>query len=363
MKTCITILALAVLLGCDSQDPPEGNPRTNTGKAPGAGPGPVGDFSNTNLVWIPGDTFKMGSAKGERDEQPVHNVKLNGFWIGKFEVTNAEFAAFIKATKYKTIAERQPKPEDFPGVPPELLKPGAIVFTPPERDIPVQRLRDRGMFLAWWKYVPDASWKFPAGPGQPGAKDQPRFPVVHIAWYDAVAYCEWKTKTTGVTYRLPTEAEWEFAARGGLKEKEYIWGTEQEPLGKPMANIWHGKFPVQNTKKDGFYGTAPVGSFPVNGYGLHDMAGNVWEWCSDWYRPEYYSESVVNNPKGPPADKSYDPNEPGARKRVQRGGSFLCTDLYCGSFRPARRMKTTPDTGMSHAGFRVLVEAPAPANE
>ena len=361
MKNCITILALTVWLGCGSQEPPEGNPQTKTGHA--SDTGPEGDFSSTNLVWIPGGTFKMGSPNGEQDERPVHNVKLNGFWIGKFEVTNVEFAAFITATKYKTIAERQPKLEDFPGVPPESLKPGAIVFTPPERDIPVNRLRDHGMFMAWWKYVHGASWKFPAGRGQPSVKATPNYPVVHIAWYDAVKFCEWKTKITGVTHRLPTEAEWEFAARGGLKEKEYIWGTEQEPLGKPMANIWHGKFPLENTKKDGFYGTAPVGSFPVNGYGLHDMAGNVWEWCADWYSPEYYRESVVSNPKGPPVEKSRDPNEPGAKKRGQRGGSFLCTDLYCGAFRPARRMKTTPDTGMAHAGFRVLVEAAAPATE
>ena len=363
MKIFITILALTVWLGCGSQESPEGNPRIKNGHASGAGPRLGLDFSATNLVWIPGGTFKMGSTNGEQDEQPVHNVKLNGFWIGKFEVTNVEFAAFIKATKYKTIAERQPKLEDFPGVPPESLKPGAIVFTPPKQDIPVHRLRDHGIFMAWWKYVHGASWEFPAGPGQPGVKTKPNYPVVHIAWYDAVKFCEWKTKITGVNHRLPTEAEWEFAARGGLKEKEYIWGTEQEPLGKPMANIWHGKFPVENTKKDGFYGTAPVGSFPVNGYGLHDMAGNVWEWCADWYSPEYYRESVVSNPKGPPVEKSRDPNEPGAKKRVQRGGSFLCTDLYCGAFRPARRMKTTPDTGMAHAGFRVLVEAAAPATE
>ena len=377
MKICIPILALAVLLGCGFKDEPGGDLRAKE-KSVG-NPGAVSlDFSNTNLVWIPDGSFKMGSNTGDNDERPVHNVKLRGFWIGKFEVTNAEFAAFIKATRYRTIAEIPPTFESVfanQRLSPRQLqqaraefekkpaKPGSIVFVPPERDIPVQRLRDPGAFMNWWKYVDDASWKFPGGPGQPGVKAKPNYPVVHIAWYDAVKFCEWKTKSTGVTHRLPTEAEWEFAARGGLKEMEYIWGSKQEPLGKPMANIWHGRFPRENTKKDGYYGTAPVGSFPVNGYGLHDMAGNVWEWCADWYSPEYYRESVVSNPKGPPVDKSYDPNERGAKKRVQRGGSFLCTDLYCGAFRPARRMKTTPDTGMAHAGFRVLVEAPPPATE
>ena len=370
MRIYIIILAISVTLGCNPEkvarkksQTKESNPIKSDVK-----PIPSQEFSYENLVWVVGDTFRMGGNTGQKDEQPVHTVKLDGFWIGKFEVTNADFSKFTEATGYKTVAEVIPKAGDFPDIPLEEfnkmdLKPGSIVFTPPNADIPIERLKDHGMFTQWWKYVDGASWRFPQGTDQAGAKDKPNHPVVHIAWYDAVAYCDWKTKITGVVHRLPTEAEWECAARGGLKEKEYMWGTEQEPLGKPMANIWHGRFPRENTKDDGYYYTAPVGRFPVNGYGIHDMAGNVWEWCSDWYRPEYYSESVVSNPKGPPVEKSYDPNEPGAKKRVQRGGSFLCTDLYCGAFRPAHRMKTTPDTGMSHAGFRIVVEGPPPTTE
>jgi formylglycine-generating enzyme required for sulfatase activity len=371
MRVFIAILSIGFFTGC--------KPKENAGDKGQGADGPdtklsdvkptiSGAFSTESLVWVRGGSFRMGSNSGQRDEQPVHLVKVNSFWIGKFEVTNADFSKFTKATGYKTIAEVVPKAENFPDIPLEEfkkmdLKSGSIVFVPPSKDIPVELLKDHRMLIRWWKYVDGANWRFPKGPNQSGTKDKPNHPVVHIAWYDAMAYCEWKKEITGVVHRLPTEAEWEYAARGGLEEKEYIWGTEQEPLGKPMANIWHGRFPKENTKKDGYYGTAPVGTFPVNGYGIHDMAGNVWEWCSDWYRPEYYSESVVSNPKGPPVEKSYDPNERGAKKRIQRGGSFLCTDLYCGAFRPARRMKTTPDTGMSHAGFRIVVEAPPPATE
>ena len=337
------------------------------------------DFTSVGLVWVPGGQFTMGTDAGEKDEAPPHVVKLNGFWMGKYEVTNEEFEEFAKLSKYETIAERRPSFEEifaqqmgrmtpeqlaaaraeFDKNPPEA---GSIVFTPPNEDIPINILRQHNMFMRWWTYMPGANWRFPDGPKGLKAAEHPKLPVVQIAWHDAVAFCNWKTKVTGVVHRLPTEAEWEYAARGGLKEKEYIWGDEQRPEGEHMANIWQGRFPRDNTKADGFEGVAPVGKFPANGYGLHDMAGNVWEWCGDWYRPEYYSESPVSNPKGPPVEQSYDPNEPGSKKRVQRGGSFLCTDLYCGAFRPARRMKTTPDTGMSHAGFRIVVEAPAPKN-
>jgi len=356
MRIFISILTAVIINGCGSE-PPTTPP---AGAGDGNAPVEAVDLSGQNLVWVAGGAFRMGSEKGEQDEKPVHQVKLNGFWIGKFEVTNAEFGEFAKATGYKTIAERVPRQEDFPNAPPENLRPGSLLFIPPKQEVPPGELHRPGAVRQWWVYKHGANWREPNGPGGEKVENWLKHPVVHVSWYDAVAYCEWKTKATGMSHRLPTEAEWEYAARGGLREMEYIWGTEQEPLGKPMANIWHGKFPVENTKKDGFFATAPVGSFPVNGYGLHDMAGNVWEWCSDWYSPEYYAKSVVSNPKGPPVEKSYDPNEPGSKKRIQRGGSFLCTDQYCGAFRPSTRKRTTPDTGASHAGFRVVVEAPAP---
>jgi formylglycine-generating enzyme required for sulfatase activity len=296
-----------------------------------------GSFSTNGMVWIAGGTFLMGWDKGQNDEQPIHEVAVDGFWMDRYEVTNEQFAEFVKATGYVTTAERKPDPRDFPGVPPENLVAGSVVFTPPPD------VRDLSNHFIWWKYVAGASWRHPEGPAS-DLKGREKHPVVHISWFDAVAYAKWSGK------RLPTEAEWEFAARGGLASKEYIWGDEQEPGGKPQGNIWHGRFPNENTLKDGFKLTAPVGSFLPNGYGLHDMGGNVWEWCADWYLPDYYARSPKRNPQGP--DTSFDPNEPGVSKRVQRGGSYLCTDLYCGAFRPARRMKTSPDTGLSHAGFR-----------
>jgi len=340
-------------------------PRDNGGKSGQKVPLDSGlkiktQFNVDLMAWIPPGSFEMGSEKNQ-DEQPVHKVKVDGFWVGKHEVTNEEFAEFADDSGYKTIAERKPKPEDFPEIPPEEfvnIKAGSIVFTPPDVDIPVERLKAHNAFLAWWKYEAGASWRFPEGPQKGGIEKKLKHPAVHIAWLDAQEYCKWLTQKTGIKHRLPTEAEWEYAARGGLKGKEYIWGDEQEPEGQIMANIWQGRFPRENTEKDGYYTTAPVGKFPPNGYGLFDMGGNVWEWCSDWYMPNYYRNSPVSNPTGP--SESYDPNEPGRWKRVQRGGSFLCSDLYCGSFRPSRRMKTTPDTGMSHAGFRVVAEAPAP---
>ena len=350
-------LFLLVLLGCK----PSENTNTSEPKIPIRNDSGVKtDFKTERMVWIPPGSFDMGSTKNQ-DEQPVHKVKLDGFWIGKYEVTNEEFSEFVKDSGYKTIAERKPDPKDFPTIPVEEfknIKAGSIVFTPPGEDIPVERLKHHNAFMAWWKYVDGASWRFPEGSNKEGVEEKSNHPVVHIAWYDAREYCNWLTRKTGIKHRLPTEAEWEYAARGGLKGKEYIWGDEQEPEGQVMANIWQGRFPRENTKKDGYYTTAPVGKFPPNGYGLFDMAGNVWEWCSDWYMPNYYRNSPVSNPQGP--NESYDPNEPGQWKRVQRSGSFLCTDLYCGAFRPSQRMKTTPDTGMSHGGFRVAAEASAP---
>jgi formylglycine-generating enzyme required for sulfatase activity len=308
-----------------------------------------------DVVWIPGGTFWMGSTNGQSDEKPAHQVTLDGFWIGKFEVTNEKFEQFTKATGYLTTAERKPDPKDFPGVPAENLVAGSIVFVPPPgENLPLDN------HMIWWSYVPGANWRHPQGPDS-DIKGREQDPAVHISWFDAVAYCKWRTEQTGQPHRLPTEAEWEYASRGGLEKKEFMWGDEFRPGGKLLANIWQGRFPNQNTVDDGFRFTAPVGSFPPNGYGIHDMAGNVWEWCADWYLPDYFANSPQKNPQGP--DTSYDPNEPGTPKRVQRGGSFLCTDLYCGAYRPSTRMKTSPDTGLSHAGFRVVRVGPAPAGK
>jgi sulfatase modifying factor 1 len=331
---------VALLIGCgDSASKPPA--QTSNPAAPKPAAKKVDDGTWTNdMVWIPGGTFMMGSEKGQSDEKPVHQVTVDGFWIDKTEVTNEEFEKFAAATGYKTIAERKPDPKDYPGVPLDKLVAGSIVFTPPPGDdVPLEN------HFIWWSYGVGASWRQPQGEGS-SIKGLEKHPVVHISWIDARAYCDWAGK------RLPTEAEWEFAARGGLEKKEFGWGDELKPNGKWLANIWQGKFPNQNSTEDGFKLTAPVGSYPPNGYGLFDMAGNVWEWCADWYLPDYYEKSSASNPQGP--DTSYDPNEPGVAKRVQRGGSYLCTDLYCGAYRPSTRMKTSPDTGLAHSGFRCV---------
>ena len=292
-----------------------------------------------DMAWIPTGTFWMGTEDGKSDEVPVHPVTLDGFWMDKTEVTNEQFEKFIQAARYVTVAERKPDPKDFPGAPPENLVPGSVAFSPPPGDVPLEN------HYAWWKYVPGASWRHPEGPGS-STSGREKYPVVHVCWEDAMAYAKWAGK------RLPTEAEWEYAARGGLDRQAYIWGKEQMPDGKWPANIWQGKFPNENTLADGFRGTAAAASFAPNGYGLFDMAGNVWEWCLDWYRPDYYRNSPARNPGGP--SDSFDPNEPNLPKRVMRGGSFLCSDLYCIGYRPSARMKSSPDTGLSHTGFRCV---------
>lgn len=306
--------------------------------APAPGPAPEG------MVWVPGGTFRMGCDNCEMpDSAPVHLVTVDGFWMDRTPITNAQFEKFVKATGYKTVAERKPDQKDFPGAKAEMLVPGCAVFTPPAQDIPLNNP------YAWWRYVPGANWKNPEGPGS-SIKGREDHPVVHIAWTDADAYAKWAGK------RLPTEAEFEFAARGGLDSKRYSWGDELRPGGKWMSNIYQGRFPSKNTGEDGYTATSPVTAFPPNNFGLYDMAGNVWQWCSDWYRPDYFqklaSQGVVKNPKGP-AD-SFDPQEPGVPKRVQKSGSFLCSDQYCMRYLVGSRGKGAIDSGASNVGFRTV---------
>jgi formylglycine-generating enzyme required for sulfatase activity len=297
------------------------------------------------MVWIPGGAFLRGSDSPKMpDARPLHRVALDGFWIDKTAVTNEEFARFVDATGHVTVAERVPRAEDFPGAPREKLVAGGVVFTPPKGPVPLDN------HLQWWSYVQGANWRHPDGP-ESDLKGKEKYPVVQVAWEDAAAYAKWADK------RLPTEAEFEYAARGGLEGKRYTWGNDLRPDGRWMANIWQGKFPYENTAEDGFRGPAPVGSFPANGYGLYDVAGNVWEWCSDWYRHDYYAtlavrQQPVKNPGGP--TDSFDPAEPGVAKRVMRGGSYLCTDQYCTAYEAGARGKGAPDTGTNHLGFRCV---------
>jgi sulfatase modifying factor 1 len=312
-------------------------PKINEPKPPE--PVPVG------MAWIPGGQFWMGAADDHlTDARPWHRVYVDGYWMDKTDVTNNQFSRFVKATGYVTVAERTPRAEDYPGALPGKLFAGSVVFSPPDHAVTLNNQ------FQWWNFIPGSNWRHPEGPNSDiqGRMDHP---VVHIAYEDAIAYCNWAGK------RLPTEAEFEFASRGGLDRKLYAWGDEFMPGGKHMANTFQGHFPDTNTGEDGYPATAPVGSFPANGYGLFDMAGNVWEWTSDWYRPDYYQTlaatgEIAMNPKGP-AD-SFDPNEPGVQKRVHRGGSFLCTDQYCSRYVAGGRGKGELDTGTNHLGFRCV---------
>jgi formylglycine-generating enzyme required for sulfatase activity len=306
------------------------------------------------MAWIPGGAFLMGTndKKSFPNERPAHPVQVQGFWMDVDDVTNAEFAKFVGATGYVTTAERPINWEDLkkelpPGTPkPDegALAPGSLVFTPTSGPVPLDDLS------AWWRWVKGANWRHPEGPGS-SVQERENHPVVQVSWYDAMAYAQWTGK------RLPTEAEWEFAARGGLESKRYVWGDDFRPGGRYVANTWQGVFPVQDTGEDGFAGTSPVGSYPANGYGLYDMAGNVWQWCSDWYRVDAHTEAASQNvcrdPAGPA--ESFDPGDPYAPKRVVKGGSFLCNPSYCESYRPSARRGTPPDTGSSHTGFRCVI--------
>jgi formylglycine-generating enzyme len=295
------------------------------------------------MAWIPGGRFWMGTDHME-DAQPVHQVEVKGFWMDRNDVTNEEFARFVKATGYVTVAERPLDPKEFPNLSPKDLAPGSVVFTPPAGPVPLDHP------LAWWKFVRGANWRHPNGPNS-DLRGKEKYPAVQIAWSDAVAYAKWAGK------RLPTEAEWEFAARGGRDRQDYPWGSELNPKGKWMANTFQGHFPDKNTSADGYTGIAPVASFPPNDFGLYDMAGNVWQWVSDWYRPDYYAHlrqigEIAIAPEGP--SDSFDPQEPGIPKRVQKGGSFLCTDQYCERYISGSRGKGDPETGTNHTGFRCV---------
>jgi sulfatase modifying factor 1 len=304
------------------------------------------------MVWIEGGKFTMGASdnQGRQDEYPQHPVQVNGFWMDVTEVTNAQFAAFTAATGYITTAEKKPDWEEIkkqvpvgtPKPPDSLLVPSSLVFAASSSPIP---LNDASQ---WWRWTTGANWKHPQGPAS-DLKGKEKYPVVQISWDDANAYAKWAGK------RLPTEAEWEYAARSGMQGKVYTWGDEPVNQGKQKANIWQGRFPDDNKALDGYTGSAPVKSFMPNSYGLYDIAGNVWEWCSDWYDETYYmsiATATAVDPKGPAS--SNDPQEPGVPKRVVRGGSFLCHDSYCASYRVSARMKTSPDTGLEHTGFRCV---------
>lgn len=300
----------------------------------------VADTIPAKMVWIPAGKFRMGSDDTNfPDAQPIHEVELSGFWMDEHEVTNAEFAQFVQATGYITVAERALNPADFPGVPADKLVPGSGVFTPPAQEVSLDNP------LQWWQYVPGASWRHPEGPNS-SITGKPNDPVVQVSYEDAAAYARWAGK------RLPTEAEWEYAAQGGKGRHKFYWGDELKPEGKWVANIYQGNFPEKNSGEDGFITVAPVKSYPANGYGLYDLDGNVWEWCNDFYRPDYYQQSPKQNPKGP-AD-SYDPDEPGAVKKVQRGGSFLCSDEYCIRYRPGSRGKGEISSASNNLGFRCV---------
>ncbi len=305
------------------------------------------------MVWIPGGTFEMGcdlTAGIKPDEFPVHEVELDGFYMDKTEVTNAQFLKFVEATGYVTLAERKPELRSVkpgfvkPLVPQEgkFSKPGSICMNP---DLKVGDFDPLTGAYSWSDYIDGANWRHPGGP-KSSIKDRMDHPVVHVSWLDAKAYCDWAGK------KLPTEAQWEYASRGGLPRKIYPWGDKRNPHDKWRQNIWQGDFPTNNTVEDGHRGTAPVASFPPNSFGLYDTSGNVWEWVADYYRADYYEHSPRKNPPGPKS--SLDPREPNIIKRVQRGGSFMCSDSYCISYRNSARGSGEEDTGTFHAGFRCV---------
>jgi sulfatase modifying factor 1 len=307
-----------------------------------------------DMAWIPGGQFTMGSDRHYPEEAPAHAVSVDGFWIDPHPVTNVEFQAFVEATGYRTIAESAADPSMYPGADPAILAPASAVFTPPSHPV------DLRYPYRWWSYVPGADWRHPGGSGT-SLRDRLDHPVTHVAWPDVLAYAEWAGK------QIPTEAEWEYAARGGLPDSEFAWGDELNPDGRYMANTWHGEFPYENLELDGYAGTSPVGAFPPNGYGLCDMIGNVWEWTCDWYadhrRLATDTPGCCSAPRprvNPAGGNEADSVEPGQLqqpipRKVMKGGSHLCAPNYCRRYRPAARLPQPVDTSTCHLGFRCIV--------
>jgi formylglycine-generating enzyme required for sulfatase activity len=316
--------------------------------SPPPGPPPLAE-----MAWIPGGAFLMGSEDFYPEERPVHQVSVDGFWMDRFEVTVADFRRFAQATGYVTVAERAPRAGDYPGVDLALLVPGSLVFHKASGPV---RLDD---YRNWWGWVPGASWKRPEGPGS-HLQGRARHPITQVTVEDAEAFAAWAGKV------LPTEAEWEFAARGGLEGASFTWGNEPAPKNRMMANTWQGEFPWENLRTDGFEGTSPVGTFPPNGYGLFDMAGNVWEWTSDFYTARHPEAGdrpccAPHNPRVESAEQSYDVGQPGQTipRRVTKGGSHLCAPNYCLRYRPAARQPQMIESSTSHIGFRCIVRVAA----
>lgn len=299
------------------------------------------------MARIPGGTFRMGSDNHYAEEAPAHKVRVDEFWIDTHAVTNTDFMRFVDATGYVTLAERPANAADYPGALPEMLVPSSVMFRKASGPV------DLGNHYNWWTYVAGANWRHPRGPDS-SLQGLWKHPVVHVAFEDAEAYAKWAGKS------LPTEAEWEYAARGGLVDAEFAWEGELMPGGKAMANTWQGQFPWQNLLEDGFEWTAPVGTFPPNGYGLYEMTGNVWEWTTDWYQDHgkiQHACCTLENPRGGTADASFDPRTPDLKipRRVMKGGSYLCAPNYCRRYRPAARMPQTVDTATCHLGFRCVI--------
>jgi formylglycine-generating enzyme required for sulfatase activity len=309
--------------------------------------GPV----ESGMVWVPGGEFRMGSARHYPEERPVHRVAVDGFWMDRHPVTNADFARFVAETGHVTVAERAMHPADHPGTSSEVLFPGSLVFVKPPGPV------DRSRIGHWWRFIRRADWRHPRGPSS-SLQGLAQHPVVHVCYSDAEAYARWAGK------ELPTEAEWEFAARGELDGATYAWGEEFMPEGRPMANTWQGEFPWQNRVEDGYEGTSPVDAFPPNGYGLYDLIGNVWEWTADWFRAGHHREALepgcpLRNPGGGTEQESYDPRRSEIRipRKVIKGGSHLCAPNYCRRYRPAARFPEPIDTSACHLGFRCIVRA------
>jgi len=301
------------------------------------------------MAWIPASTYQMGSDHHYPEERPVHRVSVDGFWIDKYPVTNERFARFVAETGQTTCAELPPDPAQYPGALPDMLYAGSLVFVKPAGPVDLRN------YANWWTFMRGADWQHPQGPGS-NIADRARYPVVHVNFADAEAFARWEGKA------LPTEAEWEVAARGGLDGAPYAWGDTFLPGERYMANTWQGEFPWQNLRSDGYEGTSPVDAFPANGYGLHDMIGNVWEWTTDWYVPRHPHDAMKacctpHNPRGATETDSYDPCQPAIRipRKVIKGGSHLCAPNYCRRYRPAARFPEPIDTSTCHLGFRCIV--------